>query len=371
VRVLAAACVLLLAAALVLDPSVHRADGIAIAPSFALVGALIAARRPQTPIGWLFLAFGLVELVEYVADAYAYRALVTHPGSLPGADVAASLAYHLWHVGFGLLVLSLLLFPNGRLLSPRWRWAVAATVVVYGGLAVSGIFEAGALARYSDFPVRPLFAGPVEEVASNVFDVLLGVNLAMVALGGGALILRLRRARGEERQQVKWFVWGVASVTFAFALSGFAFDRAAGVYLFPLIPASAAVAILKHRLFDIDVVVKRTLVYTALTGTLAAAYGVSVLVLQFLLSPSSDLAVAGSTLAAAAVFRPARTRIQALVDRRFSRRRYDAQRVLDAFSARLRDEVALDTIGAALRSAVAETVQPAHVSLTLIDRRPL
>jgi hypothetical protein len=362
---LAVAGLVLLAAGIALDPSLSQAWLLPIAPSFALVGALIASRRPENPIGWLFLGFGVLAAVDFAAYSYAYRALVSHAGSLPAGYVAASVADHVWHPGFGLFVFSFLVFPRGRLLSRRWRWVAGATVVTYAGLAVSGIFEAGFLEAEPDLPAKPLFHGPVEEIASTVFALLLFVNLVLLLVAGTSLVLRLRRSQGEERQQIKWFAYTVALVMFAFPVILFALDEAYGVFLFPLIPASAAVAILKYRLYDIDVVLNRTLVYGALTATLAGAYLASVLVLQLVLSPTSDVAIAASTLAAAALFRPARSRIQSLVDRRFYRRKYDAQRALDSFAARLRNEVALDALDAELRAVVSDTVQPAHVSLWL------
>ena len=362
---LAAAGLVLLACGIGLDPSLAQGWLLAIASPFALVGALIASRRPENPIGWLFLAFGLVAAIDFAAYSYAYRALVSHPGSLPAGDVAASVADHIWHPGFGLFVFSFLVFPRGRLLSPRWRWVAGATVVTYAGLAVSGIFDSGFVDAESDLPAKPLFHGSVERIASAIFGTLLLANLALLVVAGTSLILRLRRSRGEERQQIKWFACTVAFVMFAFPVSLFALEDAYGVFLFPLIPAAAAVAILKYRLYDIDVVVNRTLVYGALTATLAGAYLTSVLVLQLVLSPSSDVAIAASTLAAAALFRPARSRIQSLVDRRFYRRRYDAHRALESFAARLRDEVSLEALDAELRAVVRDTVQPAHVSLWL------
>jgi hypothetical protein len=362
---LAAAGLVLLACGIGLDPSLQQGWLLPIAPSFALVGAFIASRRPENPIGWLFLGFGVIAAVDFAAYSYAYRTLVSHPGSLPAGDVAASVAHHVWHPGFGLFVFSFLVFPRGRLLSPRWRWAAGATVVTYAGLAVSGIFDAGFLDAEPDLPAKPLFHGPVEEIASTVFGILLFANLALLVVAGASLILRLRRSGGEERQQIKWFAYTVAFVMFAFPVTLSVLDDAYGVFLFPLVPASAAVAILRYRLYDIDVVVNRTLVYGALTATLGGAYLASVLLLQLVLSPSSDLAIAGSTLAVAALFRPARSRIQTFVDRRFYRRRYDAVRTIERFGAYLRDEVDLDALRAELRGVVAETVQPAHVSLWL------
>ncbi len=339
----------------------------AIAVPFVGVGALLASHRPRNPIGWLFLVFGFVASIDYAAARYAHEALVVHPSSLPGGNVAASVAAHAWHPSFGFFVFSFLLFPNGRLLSSRWRWVAAATLLVYSGLALSGPFDTDFL---RDIPeAKPLFHGAVAEVGSVVFGLLLFVNLALLVVAGISLVLRLRRSRGEERQQLKWFVYTVAFVMFCFPVSiGIFGDGSYGVLLFPLIPISAAVAILKYRLYDIDVVVNRTLVYGALTATLAGAYLAMVLVLELALrsvTSGSSLAVAGSTLAVAAVFRPARARIQALVDRRFYRRKYDAQRTLERFATRLRDEVSLDALSDELRGVVGETMQPAHVSLWL------
>jgi hypothetical protein len=219
----------------------------------------------------------------------------------------------------------------------------------------------------------PLFHGTVDRIAAVVFGVLLFVNLALLVVAGASLLVRLRRASGDEREQVKWFVYTVAFVVFSFPVGLLVFGEAIGVFLFPLIPVSAAVAILKHRLYDIDIVINRTLVYGALTATLAAVYLSSVLVLQLALSwltHDSGLVVAASTLAVAALFRPARARIQAAVDRRFYRRRYDAQRTLEAFSARLRDEIELGALDSELSAVVRETLQPAHVSLWLRGAGP-
>jgi hypothetical protein len=235
--------------------------------------------------------------------------------------------------------------------------------VTYAGLAISGPFDTGFISE--ELPeAEPLVHGTLGDIGTAVFGGLLAFNLLLLGVSGASLILRLKRARGEQRQQVKWFVYAVAFVMFTFPLTVL-FLGSAGIVLFPLIPASAAVAILKYRLYDIDVVVNRTLVYGGLTATLAGAYLGSVLLLQLVLSPSSDLAIAGSTLAVAGLFRPLRHRIQELVDRRFYRRRYDAARTLEYFGVRLRDEIDLDSLGGELRGVVAETMQPAHVSLWL------
>jgi hypothetical protein len=243
------------------------------------------------------------------------------------------------------------------------------------------------------FVADGLNPGPLEDypeianpygVDSPVLDVLGGVAalaLAVAMIGSPlSLVLRFRRAGRVERQQIKWLALAgaVAAVTFVIALASYealpagVADRAIMLSIL-MLPVAAGMAILRYRLYDIDVVVNRTLVYGALTATLAAAYLGSVLLLQLALSPlteASDLAIAGSTLAVAALFRPARTRIQFAVDRRFYRRRYDAARTLERFGVRLRDEVDLETLGGELRGVVADTMQPAHVSLWLRKAAP-
>ncbi len=337
-----------------------------IAVPFLAVGALLASQRSENPIGWMFLAFGLVAAIDCFALQYTDRALPER--SLPAGDAVASVGSHIWHPAFGLLVFSFLLFPNGRLLSPRWRWVARAALVTYGGLLLSGPFDTSFL--HQDIPqAHPLFHGTLTTIGSAVFGVLLVINLLLLAVAGLSLVVRLRSATGDERKQVKWFVYTVAFVMFSFPLSvALVGDGSVGIYLFPLIPVGAAIAIFKYRLYAIDVVINRTLVYGTLTAALAATYLGSVLLLQLVLgdlTKGSGLAVAASTLAVAALFRPARARIQAAVDRRFYRRKYDAARALEGFSSRLREQVDLDALGDELRGVVSDTMQPAHVSLWL------
>jgi hypothetical protein len=358
--------VLLLALGTVLRPG-EGAYFVPIGLGFLGVGALLGHSHPRNPIGWLLLGFGLVASASCFAREYAHQALVVDT-TLPGGDLAATVGAHIWHPGFGLMVFSFILFPDGRLLSPRWRWMARASVVVYGGLLLSGPFDTELLEL--DIPeAHPLFHGAAAEVGGAVFAALLLANLLLLAIAAVSLVLRLRRARGEERLQVKWFVYVVAFAMVAFPVSVLIIGQGVlGVVLFPLIPVAAGIAIFRYRLYDIDVVINRSLVYGLLTAALAAAYLASVLVLQFALDPltsGSSLAVAMSTLAVAALFRPARSRIQAAVDRRFYRRSYDAARTLEGFSARLRHEVDLDALGGELRAVVLDTMQPEHVSLWL------
>jgi hypothetical protein len=352
--------------------------------AFATVGAFVVARRPETAIGWAFLALGSLLAVRYLAAAYATFGLLTRPGSLPGADLAWSIGEVFAMAPFALFAVSMLLFPNGRLPSVRWRrvpWIVGIGSVA-GGLGLA--LRPGALDPPLKAFVNPLGLG----AERDPFEALSALGWLLMAAGmlatGVALVQRLRRARGVERQQLKWVAYAgglygaifvVISATFFAELRGDGIDalRHSAIGLgYAALPIAAGFAILRYRLYDIDVVINRTLVYTALTATLASTYLASVLLLQLVLSPlteQSGLAIAGSTLAVAGLFQPARLRIQAAVDRRFFRRRYDAARTLERFGASLRDEVDLDGLGIELRAVVGETMQPAHVSLWLREAR--
>jgi hypothetical protein len=362
-----ASTIIVVAGLLLHNPTVGVGYLLPVALPFVAVGGLLSSKRPANPIGWLFLAFGCMASVDFAAASYAYRAL--EPGSsLPAADVAASVYAHFWHPGFGLFVFAFLLFPNGHLLSPRWRWFAGVVVFTYGGLLLSGPFDTDYINEAID-GAKPLFHGTVGQAGTLVFGALLAFNLLLLPISAASLLLRLKRSTGDERQQVKWFVYTVAFVILFFPISVLVVGNGGvGVLLFPLIPISAAVAILKYRLYDIDVVVNRTLVYGALTATLGVIYIGSILLLQLVLNAltsDSGLAVAASTLAVAALFRPARSRIQEMVDRRFYRRKYDAARTLERFGAQLRDEVSLASLSTELRTVVVDTMQPSHVSLWL------
>jgi len=353
--------------------------GIGVEPAFDLVafhlfavvlataGLLVASRHPSNPVGWLFLGIAVLSSFEELSEAYGLRAA---KDGLPAGEIADWVSSWIWILTPALLALVLLLFPDGRLPSRRWR-IVPALALAGCALAIPG------LALSADSGEE--FAGGENPFAvkSPVIDLLAGLGLALVmaALIASVVSLfrRFRRARGVERQQLKWVVLaasflGVAlPVAIALWATQTILAKALIASTLPLIPIAACIAILRYRLYDIDVVINRTLVYGALTATLALAYLSSVLLLQLALTPlgESGLAVAGSTLAVAALFRPARARIQRAVDRRFYRRKYDAARTLEAFSARLRDEIELDSLSTELRAVVQETMQPAHVSLWL------
>jgi MFS family permease len=342
----------------------------AIALVFAAAGVLITSRHAGNAIGWLFLGVAVAAGIGTLAGSYAEYWVDSREGSEWLGKTAAWYGSLSW-MPFILVPATflLLLFPNGRLLSPRWR-----VVAWCAGVGIAATFVLTGLhpGRLEDYPELSNPYG-VESSALDGLE-LLSVLVLLIGIFGSALslVLRFRRARGEQRQQMKWlaFAGAVASVAIptGAALYDVVGETAANITIMLSViglPVATGIAILRHRLYDIDVVINRALVYGALTATLAGAYVGVVLLLQLLLSPSSDIAIAGSTLAVAALFRPARTRIQAGVDRRFYRSRYDARRTLESFSVRLRDEVALDALSIELRGVVVETMQPAHVSLWL------
>jgi hypothetical protein len=338
--------------------SLDSAYLVPIAVSFVAVGALLALRRPESPIGWLFLGFGLVAALNYPAEQYALK--VPPPA---GRDVVASIAAHFWHPFFGLFVFAFLLFPDGHLVSPRWRWVAWVSGFTYVLLGLTSPLDTSYVGP--DYPgAKALFSGPVSDADTIAHGLLLSFNLLLLPVAGASLLVRLRRSTGRRHEQVRLFVYTVAGVMLAFPLLLLGTGAAYGVLLLPLIPISAGVAILRHRLFDIDVVINRALVYGGLTATLAAVYFGLVLLVGLAVG-RSGFAVAVSTLAVAALFRPARARIQGAVDQRFFRRRYDAGRTLEAFGVRLREELDLEAVGADLRGVVREAVQPEHVSLWL------
>lgn len=344
---------------------------------FATVGALIATRRPRNAVGWLLLLISVSFAMQSIGETY-----VELP-SPPGREFVAWCAGWSWYVWMTLTAVMLpLVFPDGRALSPRWRAVAWLGLVALACSIVGAAFKPGDL----DLNVRVENPLGVQGGAADLVAVLadLGDLLIVVAfaLSATSLALRFRRSRGVERQQLKWFalVGLVIGAGLALAMVAVVFPGgwrnplgAVGWFSFLFagligIPAATGIAILRHRLYDIDLVINRTLVYGSLSATLVAAYLGSVLLLRLVLSPftgESDLAVAASTLAVAALFRPLRARIQAVVDRRFYRARYDAARTLESFAVRLRDELDLETLGTDLRQVVRDTVAPAHVSLWL------
>ena len=350
--------------------------------AFPTVGAIIASRRPGNPIGWIFCAIGLSVITGVASYEYALYARHVAP-SLPAVTFVAWVGSWTWFVGMGLAgTLVLLLFPDGRPPSPRWRIVGRLSVVLIGITVVAHAVRPGLLDDYDDLAIPNPFGmtGPIGDLALAVID-LFAWPLVMLAIASfAALVTRFVRARGDERQQLKWVAYaaGLMAVgifaTLVVSLAGKEDDPAFGWVPYVgflglgLIPVAAGIGILRYRLYDIDLLINRTLVYGVLSATLAAVYVGLVIALQGLLSGftgGNSLAVAASTLAVAALFGPVRRRIQKAVDRRFYRSRYDAARTVEAFSSRLRHEVDLAHLTDELRGVVAETLQPASVSVWL------
>jgi hypothetical protein len=339
---------------------------------------VVASRRPAHPIGWLFLAVSLVSAVAVVSVEYAVYTIVTVPGSLPGGVWVTWVAHWIWPVDLAAISFLVLLVPTGRLPSPRWRpigWLLGGFwgLMILGNMVASEANMKGIGVAHPiglDLPYWTFFASLV----------LAAVALPAVAL---APFLRLRQATGVERQQLKWLAL-VVTVTALIALLGFEMMGVGPVLPPPLdgaalilamagvtvgVPVAVGLAILRHRLYDIDHIINRTLVYGLLTAFLGVVYAGVVLVLGQLFGGISaeppSWAVAGATLTAAALFQPARRRIQTAVDRRFNRRKYNTAKTIEAFSTRLREQIDLDTLSTELLAVVDQTMEPTRVSLWL------
>jgi hypothetical protein len=346
------------------------------------VGALITVRRPGNPIGPILLVAGLSVFAWFSSSAYATYALAIRP-DLPGGLIAVWVAeWAPFPYADALLVFVPLLYPDGRFLSRRWRlvgWLVGALAIAqFVGVAfgrpvlqVQPGFGPGA-----QNPLAVAGLGSIDILFNQTLGVPLG--FASLAISWAAVVIRFRRSRGIERLQIKWFFYAVGVVLLAFAtlfpLSFIGTVIANEIFFFTftfsfmLIPLSVGVAILRYRLYDIDHLINRTLVYGVTTGAIGLTFFGGIVVLQALLRPftsGSEVAVAVSTLVGFALFQPLRARVQHAVDRRFDRSRYDAARTLDAFSIRLRDEVDHDTVRADLVEAVHRTLQPTHASVWL------
>jgi hypothetical protein len=366
-----------------LDLAQQQGGGVAAvlsAVSAATAGAVLASRRPRHPVGWLLLTFGLVpQALSGAAEGYARYGLLARPGTLPGAEQLATLASATFVPGLSLVAFILLLTPTGSPPSPRWRWfaRVAAALPVM-------FLAAWVLAVPQPDPESPLasvhnpFAiGGLAGAGMAVAGVASPAIALTMAVAAASLVRRFRRSRGSERQQLRWLAVAAAlapPVVLATA-AGVATEHlvlagwAIGLYL-ALLPLAIAAAIARYRLYDLDRIISRTLAYALLTVLLGLGYAAVVLGFGRLLGRDSSLVVAGATLAVAALFQPARRRIQAVVDRRFNRRRFDAARTIGAFSARLRDEVDLDTLTGELLAVVDGTMQPTRASLWLRPHPP-
>jgi hypothetical protein len=347
---------------------------------FLALGLLVVHRRPGNPVGWIILGIGVAGAASGFLQSYGVYALFTEPGRIPGGEITALLSTLIFiPVLFAAPAMLFLLFPNGNLPGRRWRvvfWLVILTTCS----AMAGNVLNPTL---NDAPFKGVDNPMVVDPPRALFETLSNIGwpgmTASFLLAAFAMIVRLRRSRGVERQQLKWIAAAAAVLPLASAagvVSYYLGYEAIGGLLatFSFVPVlfAAGYAVLRYRLYDIDVVINRTLVYGSLTVMLALVYFGGVAGLQRLLAPvageNGQLAIVASTLAIAALFNPLRRRIQRFIDRSFYRRKYDAKKTLEGFSARLRDETDLDHLSRDLVGVVRETVQPEHVSLWL--RRP-
>ena len=328
-----------------------------------ILGGLIASRRPRNPYGWLWLGFGLGLALQSLAMSYEAYALVVEPGSLAAPRTISHVLELGGQAALTLAPLLMLLFPTGRLPSRRWR-PLAWTSTTAGAVLL-------ALVLFFDNPDQ--VGGAISIAAVAVVSVI----FASIFLSALSIVVRYRRASGAERQQLKWFALAAVLIGVVTAGHLLFLDLLLPEALLTLLDAATitglyvavGIAILRYRLYDIDIIINRTLVYGSLTVTLVLVYLGSVIGLQYILraltGQESQLAIVASTLAIAALFNPLHRRIQASIDRLFYRRKYDAAKTLEEFSAKLRDETDLDALNSDLVRAVRETVQPEHVSLWL------
>jgi hypothetical protein len=346
--------------------------GVLAVVSAATVGAVLASRRPRHPVGWLLLGVGLSVSSSGVADGYAPYGLLVRPGVLPGARYVALYGPALLAITIACIGLILLLTPTGSLPSPRWRWwarvTAAAPVVV---LLMVTLLPRPLGPEYQSV-ANPLGLGALEAWLQAATGMALALTVLGVPVAAASMVVRFRRARGTERQQLRWVALAAAVVSLAAALvlaamltetpALFGWGLALCAAILPL---AIGAAILRYRLYDLDRIISRTLAYGLLTVLLGGGYAGLVLGLGQLLGENRSLVVAGATLALAAVFQPARRRVQQAVDRRFDRRRYNSAQTIAAFAARLRQQVDLNSLTAELLGVVEQTMQPTSVSLWL------
>jgi hypothetical protein len=345
-----------------------------VALGYSTVGAIVASRLPESPIGWLFCAIGLIFGVSHFSAEYAAYDLLAPSRSLPAGEAFAWLTSWVWVGGLGLIVYLDLLFPNGRLPSTRWRWFAWFTAIVLLPAAILGALSPGLI--LSSTLINPIGIKGLPNASREIEAFM----YALVVVGASSMLARLRHAGSIERQQIKWFAYATAVAISGVILKNSVYPAVGltWVWWVGLVlttvgvvssPVAMGIAIFRYRLYQIDLIINRTLVYGSLTAVLAAVYLGGVVLLQYafraLSGEGSQLAVVASTLIIAALFIPLRRRIQSFIDRRFYRRKYDARKTLEAFSAQLRNQTDLDALSDDLVGVVRETMQPAHVSLWL------
>jgi len=353
------------------------AEDVLFSVGYSTVGAVIVPRMPPgNLIGWLFCAIGLLWAVIHFSGEYAIYALLAAPGSLPAGEVASWVYCWLWVPDFGLIVFLGLVFPNGRLPSARWRWFARLSALLTLVGAVLAAFSPGRIVLGISSIRNPLGIDSLP----NAYKPVQALMLVLIGVAAASLLVRRLYARGLERQQIKWFTYATAVATSGALLKYIISEPLDLVWISWVgqalvliglagIPIAMGIAITRYRLYEIDTLINRTLVYGALTATLVALYFVGIVVLQrvfvLLTGQHSTLAVVASTLLIAALFTPLRRSIQGFIDMRFYRRKYDTKKTLQTFSAQLRNETDLDALSDDLVGVVRETMQPAHVSLWL------
>ncbi len=347
--------------------------------SCALVGAVVASRRFANPVGWFLLGGAACLALQEFTRRYAIYGIVSEPSFLPLVPLMAWLLSWIYVPAVFLLLSFLpLYFPDGRLVSPRWRWVVLLALLLAVVATVSSAVLPGEI-KDSGI-VNPLGIEALRSALGPLNNVMLVGYIGVLFASAASLVVRFRRSRGAERQQIKWLAFAAAVAPAWFLASGWVVAAIPPLHgaveggvvdglLLASIPIAVGIAVLRYRLYDIDVVINRALVYVSLTATLVAVYLGGVVLLQrlfaLLTGQRSTLAVVASTLLIAALFSPLRRRIQAFVDRRFYRRKYDAAKTLEGFSAKLRDETDLDALNDELVRVVSATMQPAHAGLWL------
>ena len=348
---------------------------------YPTVGAIVASRRPENPVGWLLCLYGLVTSISYFCAEYAIYALLAQPDSLPAGEAMVWIVSWILPIMNGLQVFYILLFPTGRLPSAQWRWLGWLTVIYVVVGVILGAFSSGALLGLLGPIQNPLGIEGFSNIYYKAIIFIMGTLVTLAA--ASSVFIRLRHAVGVERQQIKWFAYAAAAYISAGTLAypipmvidtPLWFERvgfALNIAFIPAIPIAIGIAILRYRLYDIDILINRTLVYGSLTLMLALLYFGGVTATQVVFraltgqEEQPQLTIVVSTLVIAALFTPLRRRIQSFIDRRFYRRKYDARKTLEAFSAQLRNETDMDALSEDLVVVVRETMQPVHVSLWL------
>jgi hypothetical protein len=355
------------------------------AVAFSLVGAVVGSRRPENPIGWLFCAIGVFAAIVLLSSEYAAYALLAQPDSLPGGLAMVWIRAWVWVPYVGLFMLLFLVFPEGWPQSRALRWFTSLVLLVIAYGTVLAAFSPGPIDAIGGAVENPLGMEALRGLGTNsAVSPLESVLYVLGIVAAASLFGRMRRARGVQRQQIKWFAYAtvvlVGGVVLDFTVSEATGVQWLGEIGFVLrmvglagLPIAIGIAVLRYRLYNIDRIINRTFVYGALTATLLTVYVADIVLLQrifvLITGERSTLAVVASTLMIAALFTPLRRRIQGFIDRRFYRRKYDARKTLEAYSVQLRNETDLEALSDDLVGVVGETMQPAHVSLWLSPSR--